>query len=188
MRRSIHYLLWFLVVASAVGATLAPEYFVWRRDAPVREVWRWLTGHLAHLGAAHLGANLAALSALTWSAGRAGHARDLPGCALVALLAINAGLLWGPWTIRWYAGLSGVLYGLFAWLSLTLVLHGPRPMLRVSALALFLGGLAKVWLELQVPVGRIGWLAIPVATPTHFYGFVAGGLWALALYRSRRPK
>lgn len=180
---------WALLATALLAGVASqwPDTFLWRRSLVATEPWRWLTGHLTHLSIAHLAVNLAALGLLTGAAWRQGQVRALPGAALASALAIDLGLLWGPWPVAWYGGLSGVLHGLFAWLTLSLAwrLRG-RPA-GWLALGLAAAGLAKVLADLVQPVGSVGWLGIPVAPPAHGLGYGAGAAWA-ALAQVRRLK
>jgi rhomboid family GlyGly-CTERM serine protease len=81
--------------------------------------WRVITGHLVHLNAAHLAFNLFGLfliCELLW--------RDLSwkhGCALLffSATATSALLWWLHSDLAWYAGLSGVLHGLWTGCALS---------------------------------------------------------------------
>ncbi|MDH5502291.1 MAG: rhombosortase, partial [Gammaproteobacteria bacterium] len=78
------------------------------------ELWRLLTGHLAHLGWTHLLLNGAGLG-LVWCL--VAGSLSLAGWALVVLLTIagiDAGFLLLRPDLAWYVGLSGLLHGLLA--------------------------------------------------------------------------
>jgi rhomboid family GlyGly-CTERM serine protease len=170
-----------LAVLASFGPATPVSALGWRAGGGVDSAWRLLSAHFVHLGAAHLAADLSAAVLIGWSCDRLGLAHRLPAAALASLVAVDLGLEFGPWAIGWYAGLSGVLHGLFAWLTLCLVLspsaEGSRR-LRWMAAALFLGGLLKGAVGLGTPVGAPGWLGIPQATPAHLYGYLGGTLWA----------
>jgi rhomboid family GlyGly-CTERM serine protease len=170
-------------------ASLLPTRFsnwlIWRSDAPAVEIWRWLSAHFVHLSASHLLLNLAVLITLVVLAEMLPATTRRPRQSWLApaglsLVVIDIGLAWGWFPVHWYAGLSGVLHGLFAWLSLALVLGHRLPRLRLLTLALYLGGLVKAMHDLQTPVGAVGWLSIPLATPAHVLGYLGGSLWACA--------
>lgn len=79
--------------------------------------WRLLTGHLVHLNAWHLGLNLLGLwliVTLLWN--DTSRRRGL-AASVFCMLAIDA-VLWrtNPAGV-WYAGLSGLLHGLWAFLA-----------------------------------------------------------------------
>lgn len=78
------------------------------------EWWRLVTGHLVHLGPAHMLLNSAALAMLTWLFANDLRAWQWLVILLCSVAAIDIGfLLWEP-QLEWYVGLSGVLHGLFA--------------------------------------------------------------------------
>jgi rhomboid family GlyGly-CTERM serine protease len=78
------------------------------------EWWRLVTGHLVHLGWAHLALNVMGLL-LMWAL----FCEDftLRRWALIltgSLIAIDAGFFFIERGLRWYVGLSGVLHGVMA--------------------------------------------------------------------------
>jgi rhomboid family GlyGly-CTERM serine protease len=183
-----HRALLVVGLAATLASLLPPrisDSLVWRIDSPGVEIWRWLSAHLVHLSIGHLLLNLAALvilvmlaESVTATNRRPTRSWLLP--ASVSLLVIDLGLASALFPVQWYAGLSGALHGLFAWLALSLALGERSPSLRLLALALYFGGLAKAINDLQTPVGAVGWLGIPLATPAHVMGYLGGSLWACA--------
>lgn len=78
------------------------------------EIWRLLSGHLVHMNTPHLMLNLLALFLLCELLWRELDWRHVAGLLLCAALGISAALLsWHP-GVAWYAGLSGILHGLWA--------------------------------------------------------------------------
>jgi rhomboid family GlyGly-CTERM serine protease len=183
-----HRALLVVCLAATLASVLPPrisDSLVWRIDSPDVEIWRWLSAHLVHLSIGHLLLNLAALVILvmlaeTLTATNRWPMQSWMMPASVSLLVIDLGLASELFRVQWYAGLSGILHGLFAWLVLFLALGKRPPSLRFLALALYLGGLAKAANDLQTPVGVVGWLGIPLATPAHVLGYLGGSLWACA--------
>lgn len=171
----------------ATALTATPDGLLLFRHESGRlagEPWRLVTGHLTHLGATHLAANLLALALLAWIASlrRAGWA--FAAGTILPAAAVSAGLVWGPVHIGWYAGMSGILYGLFAQESLQ---FGTTPRARRTGWALYLAGLIKILLDLRTPSGSIGALGIPVAPPAHLYGYLGGTLSLALAALQRRP-
>lgn len=77
------------------------------------QLWRLLTGHLAHLGWSHLTMNVLGL-ALIWALfGKAYDTRHWLIALCIGSLGTSALLLWLNPELRWYVGLSGVLHTLF---------------------------------------------------------------------------
>lgn len=161
--------------------------FGWHAADWADRPWTLLTAHLVHLDTRHLLANLAALAALLWVAASlrlsaaALRARDTIAMLGGAWVAVCAGLLSGIWEIGWYAGLSGLLYGLFAGLAFTLA---RRPGVGWLGLALLAGGLVKVVLDLRAGVGAVGGLGVALVPPAHVCGFLGGLLSAIGLARA----
>jgi rhomboid family GlyGly-CTERM serine protease len=128
------------LLVSALAASLLPEAFLLTREGLARgEVWRLWTGHLVHHTAAHflfdVGAALLLLgfvrSRLVWLA--------LPP-------VIGATFLVTRPELASYAGLSGVLHGVFA-LACFEIARTSRGVERVLALAALLGVIAKAVTE-----------------------------------------
>lgn len=172
-----------LACALALFFTLPPNAvtrFGWQASSMPAWPYSLITAHLVHLGAVHLAFDLPAALLLGWASDRFGLGRRLLLAALASLVGVDLGLIYGPWTINWYVGLSGVLHGEFAWLTLSLALRPAASRAeRIVAVLLCLGGLAKVLIGLSTPVGATDWRGMPLATPVHLYGYGAGLLWAV---------
>lgn len=147
------------------------------RDAlAAGEIWRILSGHLAHLNGVHLLLNLLGLfllCELLLDDLPAGHA-----WALSVVSAVGAsGFLW-CWhpEVRWYAGLSGVLHGLWAGAALAACCR--RRLLGGLACGLLLIKLMTEWLN-GPSVHVVNMIGAPVVAPAHFYGALMGVLYLL---------
>lgn len=166
--------------------------FGWLKSAPGSEWWRCLTCHFVHLGGWHLPLDLAALAILAVIAhfhdGKGGVAMGFSAALLAGMLGVCLGLAWRDAGVAWYVGLSGALYGVFAWIVLDMA--SSRHWRGRIALGLYLSGLIKVLLDAQSPVGAPGMAGVPLAPPAHLYGFLGGTLWgALRNYpRLRRER
>jgi membrane associated rhomboid family serine protease len=180
-----------LAVWATFGSCNPVAILGWHRATGANWPLSLFSAHFVHLGVVHLALNLLAALSIGWTCDRLYLAGRLPMAALASLLGIDLGLLYGPWQIDWYVGLSGILHGLFAWLTLTLAISPPikfAPSVRVLAAILFVTGLAKVVTGLSVPVGMADWRGVPLATPVHVYGYFAGAFWAgLHCARLTRP-
>ena len=115
----------FLIAGLALAATFVPALGLLfedvrelDRNAP-GELWRPLTGHLAHGSATHLALNLIVFLPLAlWRERRVGSLRLAIELTALALgVAGGVRLLHGDWAT--YRGLSGVVYGLIAIVFLT---------------------------------------------------------------------
>ncbi|HEX7061469.1 MAG TPA: rhombosortase [Woeseiaceae bacterium] len=176
MRRIARWQVPLCMIASSVAAALAggrgQEVLRWDRDAiAAGELWRLVTGHLAHLGAAHLALNLAGL-ALVWIL-VGDRLKPLGWWLVVAfgIAVIDLGFWFLDPGLAWYVGLSGLLH--------TLILAGTTAGARTAPLeSLALGGLvlAKIVVEqLAGPLpGSEATSGGPVVVNAHLYGAIAG--------------
>ena len=143
------------------------------------EIWRLMTGHMAHLSAVHAALNLAALGLMLYGFGYGRSGRALLFCAVVSALTISLSLyVWQP-NVSYYVGMSGVLHGLF--LFMLLPLCSQKKPLAWFALTLLA---AKLLYEFWQPAGSTATEQLiggPVLTVAHWYGAVGGmlasGLW-----------
>ncbi|ATF08716.1 rhombosortase [Candidatus Enterovibrio altilux] len=87
---------------------------VWDRvEIETGQWWRIVTGNITHTNEMHLAMNLAALVILTLLHRRYYDVRSLMIMMWCMMVVIGIAMFWSPFA--WYAGLSGVLYGLFVW-------------------------------------------------------------------------
>jgi len=78
------------------------------------EWWRLLSAHFVHLGLTHLLLDGSALLLLWALYARSLSARSWLLIAVGTMAAIDAGLWWLAPQVQWYAGISGLLHGLWA--------------------------------------------------------------------------
>ncbi len=110
--------LWFigsltlLVVIAQIPALHA--LLVWERaDILAGQWWRIVTGNLTHTNAIHLMMNIAGLLVIFFLHRRYYSDRSLVPMVWLMMAAIGLVMFFSPYS--WYAGLSGVLHGLFVW-------------------------------------------------------------------------
>lgn len=156
------------IAAQALGWVDALRF---ERALTGAEPWRLLSGHLVHLGWAHVGMNLAGLM-LIWAL--FGHALKpwVWVAAFVACaLAVGLGLYWHDTDLAWYVGLSGVLHGLLV-LGALASLRAERRM----ALLLLVGIAAKLaWEQFTgVDTGTAALVGGAVIVNAHLYGALGG--------------
>ena len=160
------------VAVAAEGLAVPLRY---ERDAiAAGETWRLLTGHLAHLGTAHLVMNLLALGLVWLLVGRAFKAWGWGLAMLIIALGIDAGFWWFAPELEWYVGLSGLLHGLLAAGALAASLQGGSG--RRDGLLLLAALAAKLAFEQlggAVP-GSAALAGGPVVVDAHLYGALAG--------------
>lgn len=182
---------WVPVLAIAAAALLLElfgdagrEALRYERDAlEAGEVWRLLTGHLVHLGWAHLWMNLAALGLIRLLVADAFSAADWIGASVASALGIGLGLYVLSPEVDWYVGLSGVLHGLIAAAALVLLRTH-------TVLAALLGGGVLVKLLLEQAAGPLplseSTAGGDVITDAHLYGAAAGAAYGALRSTSRR--
>jgi rhomboid family GlyGly-CTERM serine protease len=169
---------------AGLGGDPARQLLRYQRDALASgQLWRLITGHLAHLGPSHMLMNVGALGILALILEKLLQPRDWVLVGLTAALVIDAGLYWGQPSIAWYVGLSGVLHGLWS----AACVRG-MDLRRPEAIPLTLLLLAKLGYEWVVgPVQLTGNVAGgAVVTQAHAWGALGGVLWPLLAIAIRR--
>ena len=145
-------------------------WLAWDRDAILNgEVWRILTGNLTHTNWPHMIMNALALAIITFIFRLHFSARPYSFLLLTLAAAVGLGIFISD--IEWYAGLSGVLHGLFGWGAVRDIQARQK------------GG----WLLLAGLAGKIGWeqffggsassaalIGARVAVEAHLAGALAG--------------
>lgn len=143
------------------------------------QYWRFMTGHLVHLGWAHLLLNLAGFALVWLLFGPLLRAAAWLTAAAASAAAVSAGLLWLAPHLAWYVGFSGVLHGLFVAGTVAAWQAGDR-----GALLLLAAVAAKLaWEQWQgAAAGTAALVGGAVVIDAHLYG-AAGGLLFVLLRR-----
>ncbi len=146
------------------------EALAWQRDAIADGQWgRILTAHLVHLGPTHLLFNLLGLAVIAELLLEGWRWQDLLSLMLASAVGTSLFLWVGEPELRWYAGMSGALHGMWAGAALAGWLR--------SRQWLAAGALVALGVKLLALNGGSG--AMPVVPVAHVYGAAAGLLWAL---------
>ncbi len=163
-----------LVVLIATTSLLAEGEptgaLVWQRDAlAAGEGWRLISAHAVHLSASHLMMNLLGLVLITeWLCDQF-SVTEWGSLLLVSALGVSGALwVWQP-QLQWYAGLSGVLYGLWAGAA----------SLRWFVTRQWMILLALIALVVRLATGDSSAVDFPVVPEAHGYGAVSGLCWAV---------
>jgi rhomboid family GlyGly-CTERM serine protease len=182
MDRQAQWRLWSLPLAIAGAAVVlqlagGPEAHRWERALAGAQPWLFFTAQLVHLGWVHLAMNLLGLALVWLLFGPRLRTRGGLAACLAGGIAVGLGLTFGAPGVDWYAGLSGVLHGLFAAGCLAELRHRP-----VFAILGGAGLVLKLLMEWLAPgLGGSGALiGGAVITESHFYGALGGtgyGLW-----------
>ncbi|MEM7050165.1 MAG: rhombosortase [Acidobacteriota bacterium] len=138
---ALHGTAWIFVLQAIPAWADALQYD--RRRIAAGEVWRLVTGHLAHWSWGHAlwdGVAFALLVALALRLDR----RRLPVVLLASAVAISLAVWFAEPGLRLYRGLSGIDAALFAFVAAALVRRGGRARL-VGGIALLLLGAKIAW-------------------------------------------
>ncbi len=142
----------------------------WQRDAVANgQGWRLLTAHWVHLDTRHLLFNLAALVLLCEMFWERLALAELLVMMVVCSLGVSLMLTYFSSALQWYAGLSGVLHGLWSGAAL-LTLARTRTVF--PALALLL-------LVLKLYAWPVSVSGVTVVAAAHVDGALAGLVGAL---------
>lgn len=138
------------------------------------EAWRWLTGHWVHLGYRHLLLNLAGLWLLAWLFETELDWRRWLSALFVLPVLISAGFWWGLPSLQGYAGLSGVLHGVFVMGIVLMMAARTERRAGIFMLLLLVGKFGLEWTGSGT--GQTAdWIGGPVLVEAHWLG-AAGGL------------
>lgn len=160
--------------------SLLIECFALDRQAGVSNLlWRWLTAHIVHFSAMHWLLNLVGLIAIAAINRSFLLSRQGGLCFVLLCLWVSAGIWWLNPEISRYAGLSGVLHGLFV----ISIVKAPGFSSILKGFLLLLWGVKVLFEQLGIidlsTTGEL--LAVAVAKDAHLYG-LAGGILISACY------
>lgn len=174
-------------LSAAILTVLLPllQFFhdglLYRRDLIADgEIWRLWTGNLVHTNHWHLLMNVAGLWILVFISPQPSGKWTIPVQILFLTTCVGSGLwLFSP-EIIWYAGFSGVLYGLFLLTGIHLLLAKDW----LPASIILLGVCGKTLWDWQAggssPTTAL--IEAPVVYAAHLYGMMGGGVLALPAF------
>lgn len=140
------------------------------------QTWRFISGHLSHLGWQHLVLNATGLGLVWFLVGRRYENRQWLMVIGMTLLVINMGFWILNPSLHWYVGLSGLLHGL---LVAGILANVPR----VDSESVVLGVLIIAKLVWEQAFGAMPGSETssggPVVVDAHLYGAVGGAISAL---------
>ncbi len=150
------------------------------------QLWRLLSGHLAHLGWSHLALNGAGLILVWYLVGTAYSAARWLLIAGVAVATIDVCFWFLNPDLEWYVGLSGLLHGL---LVAGILARLPDDMNAETVVLAVLVVAKLAWEQFNGPLpGSELTSGGPVIVDAHLYG-AAGGVLGALLDRVRvRPR
>ena len=154
----------FMTLLQAIG----PEYFRYQQDLVAQgQVWRYVTAHWVHVGWMHLLLNATglvicvSLTSPNWSPQRWLICCVVMGVGISALLAV-----FNP-EVRDYAGLSGVLFGLYVLTALSLYARD-RLIAVLILVAIFVKILMEQFTTYDFNSGKL--IGATVIIDAHLYG------------------
>jgi rhomboid family GlyGly-CTERM serine protease len=172
-----------VVVSTAIqcwpAAQAALQYD--RTQISLGQYWRLVSGHMVHWGWRHFAGDISAMVLLCWAIQPRGGWKIIVAALGGAVFISLAIMIVAPNTMI-YRGMSGVNYGLLAWVILARLAASPRPAAACYT-ALLTAMAIKVSLDLAAP-NLIPSVGLPEGVTltgiAHFAGFYAGTLiWLL---------
>lgn len=170
------------VLCLAIQLSGATEGLRYERALIGEQPWRLVTGHLTHLGWAHLWLNLAGLALIWVLFGHLLQIRTWVAALVVSALMVSGGLYLFDTDLAWYVGLSGVLHGLLVLGALASWREEPR----IALLLLAVAAAKLAWEQftgIDTGTGRL--VGGAVIVNAHLYGAL-GGLACIPLMRAGR--
>jgi membrane associated rhomboid family serine protease len=144
--------------------------------------WQWFTCHVVHLNVLHWLGNAATLILLQQWYGTALKGKQwlLPSVTIAVLMPLLLVLF--SEQLRWYAGLSGLLTGLFAYSSI--VDRSYKPSVNIACWVIISSYAVVLCLQGEISRG-VG--SVPVASYSHLYSLMIGSMAGLG-YRAVRSE
>ena len=174
-----------IAVCVSVSACLQvfPDLFIYWRPSLLAEFWRLWTAHWVHVGWMHFFLNMLAFACLPFIFP---HARNWHLCVLMLLLPPFISLIFYFYLpyIEAYAGLSGVLHGLYTAVGLVYLQYPKERKFAILVLLLITAKL--VWENTFGKTGTAQLIGSPVLTEAHLIGAIGGVLCGLSYLVFRR--
>lgn len=177
-----------IAVCISISASLQvfADHFIYWKPSVLVEVWRLWTAHWVHVGWMHFFLNMLVFACLPFIFP---HARNRHLVWLLLLLPPFISLIfyfYFPY-IEAYAGLSGVLHGLYTAVSLVYLKYPKERTFAILVLVLIFAKL--VWENTFGQTGTAQLIGSPVLTEAHLIGAIGGvfcGLGYLLLKRIKK--
>ena len=157
-----------VVVLSLLAGFSSANSLVWQRAALSEgDYWRLLSAHLVHLSPRHLLMNLLALWLVSELICKTLSSTQWISLSVVSALGISLSLWLLQPQLHWYAGLSGVLHGLWS--------GGAAYRWIIERKKIFLLALLALFIRLMIGVQVSN--EFSVIAVAHWYGACSGLLW-----------
>lgn len=176
-KKTILFLIGFVIFSAALQ--LAMSHFIYNRTEMLSEPWRWWTASWVHVGWRHYMLNMLAFVLIVFIFPHA-NIKSLSYCLAVfsPLLALALYLLMPD--IYAYAGLSGILHGIYAYIALqSLMISKER---KFALLVLVCIALKISWEKINGYSETAQLIQAPVLIESHQIGLLIGLLAGLIFY------
>ncbi len=185
MKHSIPVILTITVLIIGLSPTLQ-NALQFDRDAIANgEIWRLVTGNLAHLNWPHLWMNTAGLWLIWLLVQQFLTTKQWLTCLLVTTLGVSIGLYLFKPEIQWYVGLSGMLHGLL----IAPLIGNFKKNCPADHLLLLLVASKTIWEQFSGPMSTSESLIKGhVVTEAHLFGAISGLIFAIILIIFRSKK
>lgn len=175
-----------ICVAMVIATLLSNDESVWYFHPARDPMWRGLLAQFVHVDLMHLAANVGILLLLWSGAVATGITESFMTVLFCSAVTVSFGLREELAPLTWYAGASGALYGLAAWILVRLMFRIRQMPSRLIINMAFIALGCKVILGVSP-----SFMDMPVAANAHVYGFATGAAYALLVvatqaYRCRR--
>ncbi len=184
-KHSILLILTMTLFALFIFGQDAIKIFRYDRGAILNyELWRLITGHLSHLTVTHALLNLTGLMIIWFIFFSYLSTKQWLIVIVTSMLTIDLLFLILNPELKWYAGMSGVLHGMF--IAGCIVAIKPGAHLEI---ALLIGVILKLlWEQYAGPAQiSIELTGGDVITEAHLYGAIGGGIVALFFALKKNP-
>lgn len=168
----------FIAICMSFSACLQvfQSYFIYWRPIFFEDIWRWWTAHWVHVGWIHYALNMVAFACLPFIFP---HLKNRYSIGLLLLLppCISLSLYYWMPQVEAYAGLSGVLHGLYAAAAIYFLQFNSERKFALLVLSL---ALAKIiWENWMGSLQTSQLIGTPVLIEAHWIGVVWGVVFAL---------
>ncbi|OTG67441.1 rhombosortase [Acinetobacter silvestris] len=174
----------FLAIAMSFSACLQVfhQFFIYWRFSFFNEPWRWWTAHWVHVGWTHYFLNMLAFACLPFIFPQVKN-RHLIGLLLILPLFISFCFYYFYPNVEAYAGLSGVLHGLYVACAMYYLQFKKERKFSTIVLCLVLAKI--IWENTFGSLQTAELIGSPILVEAHFLGAI-GGLCVAVIYFSIR--
>lgn len=177
----------FLSVCLCICASLQvfSSYFIYYVPELPNQFWRFVTGHWVHVSWTHLLFNFIAFACLPFIFVHADWQTMLKMLLIFPLLISAMFYVFLPDVVA-YAGLSGVLHGMYVAMALVAITNEKDRRFGLLVLAVMSGKL--LWEQWFGDMGTAALIGSDVLVEAHFVGAWCGVLYAVVMYLTQQNK